>query len=54
MRKTFILVALLAVSVPGTVLAQDNPVQVNFGGGSRSLSVTWPTRSIPAGTSRPA
>ena len=41
MRKTLILLALLAVSVPGTVLAQDNPVQINFGGG-----VTFPVGDV--------
>ncbi len=33
MRKTFMLCALLALAVPATTLAQDKPVEVNFGGG---------------------
>ena len=33
MRKTFMLSALLALAVPATTLAQDKPVEVNFGAG---------------------
>jgi opacity protein-like surface antigen len=33
MRKTFMLFALLSLAVPATALAQDKPVEVNFGGG---------------------
>jgi hypothetical protein len=41
MRKTFVLLSLLTVLVPATARAQDNPVQVNFGGG-----VTFPVGDV--------
>ena len=41
MCKTFMLCALLAVVVPAVAQAQDNPVQVNFGGG-----VTFPVGDV--------
>jgi opacity protein-like surface antigen len=33
MRRTFMLSALLALAIPAAALAQDKPVEVNFGGG---------------------
>ncbi len=41
MRKTFMLCALLALAVPAAALAQDKPVEVNFGGG-----VTFPVGDV--------
>ena len=41
MCKTFMLCALLALVVPAVAQAQDNPVQVNFGGG-----VTFPVGDV--------
>jgi len=41
MRKTYILLALLSLTVPASVLAQDKPVEFNIGGG-----VTFPLGDV--------